>query len=117
MISSKCDETSASLSELFGMLSNEYRRRVLTAVARDNPQDEDEITSNSVATGHGEDADAIALLKRRLFHVHLPKLDQAGFVDWDRDSGLVTRGPRFEEIEPLLELMSNHRDELPNDWP
>ncbi len=31
-------------------------------------------------------------------HVHLPKLDDAGFVDWNREDSTVTRGLRFEEI-------------------
>lgn len=43
---------------------------------------------------------------------HLPKLVEYGYVRWDRDVGAVERGPDFEEIEPLLELLSDHRDEL-----
>ena len=108
--------TSVSLNELFKMLSHEHRRRILMAVARDSPQD-DEITSKSVANEHEKDDDATKLLKQQLYHVHLPKLDEARLIDWDRDSGLITRQPRFEEIEPLLRLMSDHRDELPDDWP
>jgi hypothetical protein len=117
MSANKNDGTSASLNELFEMLSHEYRRRTLTAIARDNPQGADEITSKSVADEHEEDDDVIALLEQQFYHVHLPKLDATGFIDWERDSGLITRGSRFEEIEPLLRLMSSHRDELPTDWP
>lgn len=43
---------------------------------------------------------------------HLPKLVEYGYVRWDRDAREVERGPDFEEIEPLLELLSDHRDEL-----
>lgn len=116
-MSKKKDETDASLTELFEMLSHEYRRRILVAVARENPQDEDDITSESIADGHEGDDDTLELLTQQLYHTHLPKLDDAGFVDWDRESGRITRGPRFEEIEPLLRLMSDHQDELPDDWP
>lgn len=110
------DGSSVSLSELFEILSHEHRRRVLVAVARHNPRDEDEIESKSAVNEH-EDDETIELLKQQLYHVHLPKLDESGFVNWDRDAGHVTRGPRFEEIEPLLRLMRDHQDELPNDWP
>ena len=116
-MSKKKDETDASLTELFEMLSHEYRRRILVAVARDNPKDVDDITSESIANEHEGDDDALELIAQQLHHTHLPKLDDAGFVDWDRESGRITRGPRFGEIEPLLRLMSDHQDELPDDWP
>lgn len=110
-------EADSSLSELFEILSHEYRRRVLMAVAQKNPQDEDDITSESVADEHEPDGDVLEHVRLQLRHSHLPKLAEAGFVDWDADSGIVTRGPRFEEIRPLLRLMHDHRDELPEDWP
>lgn len=47
---------------------------------------------------------------------HLPKLESAGFVVWGPQDHSVRKGPRFEEIEPLLELLQNHADELPDDW-
>ena len=49
-------------------------------------------------------------------HGHLPKLEDRGFVDANPDQHSVTRGPRFEEIEPLLELLDTHRDQLSTDW-
>jgi len=48
-------------------------------------------------------------------HSHLPKLEDRGFVDANLDRYSVTKGPRFEEIEPLLELLDTHRDRLPPD--
>jgi len=29
-------------------------------------------------------------------------LADAGYVEWDRESGQVRRGPRFDEVEPLV---------------
>ena len=113
---SQTDETGGSLNELFEVLSHGVRRRILMAVARENPRDDEEITSESVADEHQE-ADALELLKQQLYHTHLPKLEDAGFIDWDQERGLITRGPRFEEIGPLLRLMHDHQDELPDDWP
>ena len=48
-------------------------------------------------------------------HNHLPKLEDLGFVDANPDQHSVTRGPRFEEIRPLLEHLDRHRDRLPPD--
>jgi hypothetical protein len=49
-------------------------------------------------------------------HTHLPKLASAGFIEWDPETNTVQQGPRFEDIRPLLELMHDHADELPDDW-
>ncbi|ADB60866.1 hypothetical protein Htur_1982 [Haloterrigena turkmenica DSM 5511] len=56
------------------------------------------------------DADEALL---RAHHIHLPKLDDYGYVEWDRDEHRVTRGPRFDEIRPIVELLDGRRDELP----
>jgi len=47
-----------------------------------------------------------------VYHNHLPKLDDLGFVSWDRENGVVATGPQFEEIRPLLELLADNGDEL-----
>jgi hypothetical protein len=61
-----------------------------------------------------DDREAVEVALR---HNHLPRLDESGYIDWDRDSGKLSKGPRFDEIEPILELIENHADELPPDWP
>lgn len=43
----------------------------------------------------------------RLHHHHLPMLDDEGFVEWDRSADIVTRGPQFTEIQPLVALHEN----------
>jgi hypothetical protein len=49
-------------------------------------------------------------------HVHLPKLDDMGVVRWDRETEELSKGPKWDEIEPLLCWMEEHRDELPEGW-
>lgn len=49
------------------------------------------------------------LLRTRL--VHLPVLEGYGFVDWQRDVGVVTRGPQYDEIVPLLAFLDDYRSE------
>jgi hypothetical protein len=104
------------MDELFEIFSHEHRRRVLVALADHNPQDEDEIVSASIAGENEASDEALEHLRTELHHTHLPKLAEAGFVDWDSDADTVTRGPRFEEVEPLLGLIDDHGDELPVDW-
>ncbi|WP_418282140.1 hypothetical protein [Halorubrum sp. DTA98] len=49
-----------------------------------------------------------------LVHRHLPKLAEAGYVEWDPDTERIAKGPRFGEVEPVLELMERHVDEMPS---
>lgn len=38
----------------------------------------------------------------RLTHIHLPLLEDAKLIQWDRDTHSVTRGPNYEELKPLM---------------
>jgi hypothetical protein len=52
-----------------------------------------------------------------MHHVHLPKLEDRGFVRVDRERNRIRRGPNFDDIEPLLRVIDDHTDELPVEWP
>lgn len=107
------DTEHTTLDVAFGVLSHPYRRRILIRVHDSNPRDEPEFSAAALA----EDADEDELVDIELHHRHLPKLAEAGYIDWDREANEVRRGPRFDEIAPLIELMRNHPDELPSGWP
>jgi hypothetical protein len=101
------------LGEALNALSNPYRRQLLLALRNHNPQDADDTDPLNVAADRPEDVEA---LQTELFHVHLPKLAEMGFIEWDQETNEISKGPRWDEIAPLLRLISNHRDELPKDW-
>ena len=93
--------------QLFETLAAVQRRRLLFALTDHNPQRVDEMCGVPWSLS-GSEAEMIT--KR---HVHLPKLADYGFIDWNRDEQVITKGPRFDEIEPLLEALEENRDELP----
>lgn len=106
-------ERSVDLDAVFRALSHTTRRRVLATVMKDNPRSADEFETIEFGPD-GSDEETISV---ELRHTHLPHLDDAGFIDWDEETGTVTRGEDFEDIRPLLELMDEHREDLPGDWP
>jgi hypothetical protein len=105
--------STAGLDRTFDALRHPYRRRILMLVSEHNPRDEDEFAAEEITAA----ADDLELLTIELYHVHLPKLVEAGYIDWDEETRTIRKGSDFEEIAPLLRLMTDHQDELPADWP
>ncbi|MFC4438841.1 MULTISPECIES: helix-turn-helix domain-containing protein [Natrialbaceae] len=100
-----------SLDRYLDILANKYRRRLLISLLDHTPQNDARIPPDI----HVEDED-LENLKIQMVHRHLPKLEDAGFIIWDRETNEVRKGPRFDEIRALLQLMRDHTDELPADW-
>ncbi len=107
---------SASFDVMFDALRDPYRRRILLAVADHNPRDEDEFTPDEVGSADAE-MEELEHLELELFHSHLPKLAEKGYIEWNPETQTIRRGPNFDDIAPLLKLMDDHADELLADWP
>jgi hypothetical protein len=95
-----------SLDATFDVLGDRYRRRLLAALSEREPRH-----ATDPLDAEGDAAEARVEAR----HIHLPKLAEAGFVEWDRETNELWRGHRFDEVRPLLELLSAHDDELPAD--
>lgn len=107
---------SASLDSMFDALRDPYRRRILTAISDHNPRDINEFTRNKFASISGDEDDP-EQLELQLHHSHLPKLVEKGYIDWNHEAQTIRRGSNFDDIAPLLELIDDHADELPAEWP
>jgi hypothetical protein len=97
--------------DLLDALAHIQRRKLLVALLSHNPQDDE-----SVVIDADETADEEFTRLLQMTHSHLPKLAAYGFITWNRETNEVSKGPNFEEIKPLLELLQRHGDELPADW-
>ncbi|WP_200840196.1 helix-turn-helix transcriptional regulator [Halorubrum sp. JWXQ-INN 858] len=101
------------LNQLFEVLSHPFRRQVLFYLCEHTPDSEGELTVGALKTG-GDDPDVLTI---QLRHLHFPKLANAGYIEWEESTDTVRRGPMFDEVEPFLRLMHDHRDELPGVGP
>lgn len=95
------------------ILADKFRRRLLIALVDHNPQDDNDTQIPANVT---LDEEEIRDIQIAMAHTHLPKLEDYGFIEWDTDENVIRRGPQFEEIKPLLELIQNQADEFPDDW-
>jgi hypothetical protein len=101
------------LDRVFDVLSHPLRRRLLTSIAESTSGDGAAVTTADLNT-RGEDVDR---LRVELYHAHLPKLAEAGYIEWDGDTRATRRGPNFDEVEPVLRLLADEQDDLPGAWP
>lgn len=103
----KLRETRPLLDEQLEAVAHVERRRLLVALSKENPL-------TDVPHEIDESEDDAETLERRVAmrHNHLPRLDDHGFVRWDRENSLVARGPEFEKIRPLVASLEERRDGL-----
>jgi hypothetical protein len=96
--------------EILDALSHSLRRRLLFGLfEQDN--DAGDLSLDRVPGIGFEETD----VQTKLYHVHLPKLEKKGYVRWKRDEHTITKGPDWDQIEPLLRVIYNHLNELPPD--
>jgi predicted transcriptional regulator len=96
--------TDVSLDLLFEMVADRDRRRLLVALHEIGRPERNGHPDSEVTI----DPNALGLRKTTMVHVTLPKLERAGLIEWDRDRSAVSRGPRFEGVRPLLELLDSY---------
>jgi hypothetical protein len=97
------------IGQMFAILQARYRRLILLLLAEGSVESQSDVMFRGSRDEGEPDLE--------LVHTHLPKLAEAGYIRWDRETGEIAKEPRFEEIEPLIELIETHSEELPPDWP
>jgi len=93
-------------------LSARPRRSVLAALS-DVPG-ERRVPLPDAVTVAEPTADATHL-EMALRHHHLPLLASAGYVRWSDDPFVVQRGPNYEEVGSLIEVLLSAGEDLPDE--
>lgn len=99
-----------SFDQQLHALASIQRRTLLFELLAECPQDDKQSVLDLSETPGGEGHRAL-----QMRHAHLPTLEDHGFITWNQDGDTVARGPAFDDIRPLLELLQEHEDELPPD--
>lgn len=106
-------EDSLTLEQLFGVLRHRARRVILLSLLDRASYDLGEFAEQRNDVGGRESGPSDLELR----HVHFPYLAERDVVRWDPDAGTVSRGRRFDEIRPMLELLRDRQGLLPEEWP
>jgi len=105
------DLTEPSFDRMFDALGHHYRRHLLSAIEETSTRDGDKLFLEELTLGT-DDAEQFTT---QLVHVHLPKLAEIGYIQWDRERNAVTRGENYDEITPLVMLLREYTNELSAD--
>jgi len=90
------------------VLASKHRRDLLLELLEHNPQPVPTVADTTI---EDDTTDSLAIR-----HMHLPKLADYDLINWDTENHEITKGPNFDEIRPVLELLDDHSAALPADW-
>ncbi|WP_425433325.1 DUF7344 domain-containing protein [Haloarcula rubra] len=114
---------------LFQLLADDTRRRILYALcdnasiripegilSRGQVQSRDTQPHSPHSSSTQINGESVQQLEMQLHHVHLPKLEDGGAIEWERETQTVSRGPQFDKLEAILRLLFVNQDRLPDDF-
>ncbi|EJN58948.1 DUF7344 domain-containing protein [Halogranum rubrum] len=112
-------ELAESLSKdtIFSTLSNQRRRYVIHYLKTDREQVRIRDLAEQIAAWENDITIAELTYKQRkrvytsLHQTHLPKMDDCGIVEYDRDRGLISLASGAADLDIYLEVVS--KDDLP----
>lgn len=113
------EEPPLSLDDVFEILSNERRRRALWYLAeQEGPVPVRELSEHVAAVENDKPVAQLTSQERKrvyvgLYQSHLPKMDDLGFVEYDKPEGIIELGPHAVHVAPYLQ----QTDEAASRWP
>lgn len=93
-----------SWNDVFDALASQPRRRLLASLLEVAPGESVPLPEGAMAPATPTDAEEMRV---ELYHRHLPTLAEAGFVDWETDPLVATRGPDFPAVAAVLEALES----------
>ena len=100
-------------SELFEILSNQRRRFAVYAVSGEEEVDLGTLAKTIAAWENEQPVEQVTSNERKRVYTslqqsHLPKLAEAGVIDYDDRAGLVRPRPELEEYDVYMEVVGDH---------
>ncbi|WP_323190733.1 hypothetical protein [Halostella sp. PRR32] len=97
--------TDLPLDNVFEVLADQRRRNLLRYLLEcDPPATVTEMADALLADAGTEEVEERRNLRISLHHVHLPKLDETGFVDYDAETNRVVGRNGIDQIAPYLDI-------------
>jgi predicted transcriptional regulator len=97
-------QTTSDVSAAFDLLRDARRRGVLYTVMQNGRTSVSELARRIAAwqSAEGDESPDAVTVETSLVHVHLPKLDDAGVIEYDHEERTVRPAEAASELDPLL---------------
>jgi len=103
-----------SQDELFDVLSNRRRRYAVHALEREHgPVELGDVAEQVAAWEYDVDVEQVSYDERKRVYTalqqsHLPMMDDAGVVEFDKNRGTVEATPALEDVEVYMDVVRGH---------
>lgn len=111
--SREAEESAIQRDELFKLLGNERRRHAVEFLRRqEGPVSLDTLATNVAARETDQPVEAVTTRERKrvytsLQQTHLPRMDEAGAVEFDKEQGTITPAASLGEVTLHLDVVSS----------
>lgn len=108
---SRTDRDGLTEDELFELLANQRRRHIMhTLVREDDRLDIGDLSQEIAAWEDGLAFEDVSSTDRKRVYTalqqsHLPKMDKAGVLEFDRDRGTIEPTPALEDVEIYMDVV------------
>lgn len=91
-----------NLDTILELFSSKERRQLLVKLHR-TPGDSVPLTDSEL--------NELETTEVSLVHAHLPKLADSGIIEWDTNNKRISKGERWDEAKPFLDIVINDEHE------
>jgi len=104
-------KVSENWDAVFRALSAEPRRQLLVSLLDAPPDQSVPLPQSAMMPNVPTDPER---LRKELYHVHLPMLEEMGFATSEAEPLVAARGPQFDRVATVLELLHSDAATLPD---
>ncbi|WIV67405.1 hypothetical protein [Natrialbaceae archaeon AArc-T1-2] len=97
--------------QVFEILTAEPRRQLIVSLLDAPPGQSVSLPEHAVNPNIPADPEKV---RRELHHCHLPMLADHGFINWETEPLVASRGPRFDEVAVVLTALHATATDIPD---
>lgn len=105
------EQVSKNWDTVFKSLSAEPRRQLIVSLLDAPPDQSVPLPESAVMPNVPPD---LEVLRVELHHVHLPILEENGFITWETDPFVASRGPQFDEVAVVFHALHSAGSDIPD---